>query len=161
MIISNINNQQQENDPENQWNTTCNLTQTDKQCQANPKWGRDEKKLNQTGQKTHLKLACSNFLPPCSPSPVRSRSRSPPFLQISHIFLFPVCVFFPKPLLAPLFFHPSAGMASQLPTCSCTSMPREGIKPPTGGPLPLLEIQWKVKKKQLSGPHHQRGSTQS
>ena len=35
------------------------------------------RKMNQKGQKTYLKLACSSFLPLCSPSPVRSRPRSP------------------------------------------------------------------------------------
>ena len=49
MIISNINNQQQENNPENPWNITCNPIQANKQRQVNPKWGRDEKKMNQTG----------------------------------------------------------------------------------------------------------------
>ena len=124
-IISKVNNQQQENDPENQWNSTCNPTQTDERCKTN----QNEKGMRRIWikreQETHPKLTCSCLLSLLSPSLVSSPLRSmepassllcdspngclsPVRLPPRISFFSHVSIFHRKPL-CPLLHVPSGG----------------------------------------------------
>ena len=127
--------------------------------------------MNQTGQKTHLKLACSNFLPPCSPSPVRSPPRSlepaslllcnqsslqkkkkkkpPPRFYLPSLFFF-----LSKPSPTFLFMHQQVWFPHHQ---HGPAMPMQPLSREKRGPLYFKKEMQRKAQNSLLGAPHKRG----